>query len=89
MSSQIDNSTIDQPQPASLWWDVVQNQVKSLRFGDVHIVVHDSRVVQVECTEKVRFDKEAPNSFLACQITGGVHQHHKSKLTRHPEVLAE
>ncbi len=63
MSSQIDESTIDQQQPTPLWWDVVQKQVQSLRFGDVHIVVHDSRVVQIECTEKVRFDKKAPNSF--------------------------
>ena len=59
MSSPIDESTIDQQQPTPVWWDVVQKQVQSLRFGDVHIVVHDSRVVQVECTEKVRFDKKA------------------------------
>lgn len=30
--------------------------IRSLKYGSVHIVVHDSRIVQVERTEKVRFD---------------------------------
>ena len=36
------------------WLNVVHDQVKSLRFGVVQIVVHESRVVQIERTEKVR-----------------------------------
>ncbi len=40
------------------WLDVVQQQVKSLRYGVVQIVVHDSRVVQIERTEKVRLDRK-------------------------------
>jgi hypothetical protein len=39
------------------WIEVVQEQVSSLRFGVVQITVHDSRVVQIETTERVRFDK--------------------------------
>jgi hypothetical protein len=39
------------------WLEVVQKQVASLRFGVVQITVHDSRVVQVETTERLRFDK--------------------------------
>jgi hypothetical protein len=39
------------------WLQIVQEQVASLRFGVVQIVVHDSRVVQIECTKKVRLDK--------------------------------
>ncbi len=39
------------------WVQVVQEQVGAIRFGVVQITVHDSRVVQVERTEKVRFDK--------------------------------
>jgi hypothetical protein len=39
------------------WLEVVQKQVSSLRFGVVQITVHDSRVVQVETTERLRFDK--------------------------------
>jgi len=39
------------------WVDAVRRQVGSLRFGVVQIVVHDARVVQIELTEKIRFDK--------------------------------
>jgi hypothetical protein len=38
------------------WLELVRKQVASLRFGIVQIVVHDSRVVQIERTEKVRLD---------------------------------
>jgi hypothetical protein len=36
------------------WLELVRRQVGSLDYGTVQIVVHDSRVVQVEWTEKVR-----------------------------------
>ncbi len=39
------------------WVNIVSEQVESLRFGVVQIVVHENRVVQIEKTEKVRFDK--------------------------------
>jgi hypothetical protein len=39
------------------WLETVRKQVESLRFGVVQIVVHDGRVVQIEKTEKLRFDK--------------------------------
>lgn len=39
------------------WLDAVRGQVKSLRFGIVQIVVHDSRVVQIEKTEKIRLEE--------------------------------
>ena len=42
------------------WLEVVRDQVSSLRFGVVEIVVHDSRVVQIEKTERMRFDKSQP-----------------------------
>ena len=34
--------------------------VRSLDYGSVEIVVHDSQVVQIERREKLRFDKPAP-----------------------------
>jgi hypothetical protein len=40
------------------WIDLVQSQVSSLRFGQVQIVVHDSHVVQIERTEKVRLNRD-------------------------------
>ena len=39
------------------WLETVRSQVGSLRLGVVQIVVHDARVVQIEKTEKIRFDK--------------------------------
>ncbi len=39
------------------WLDLVVEQVRSLRFGVVEIIVHDSRVIQIEKTEKLRLDK--------------------------------
>lgn len=41
----------------SNWLDLVAQQVKSLRYGVVEIVVHDSRVIQIEKTERLRLDK--------------------------------
>jgi hypothetical protein len=40
------------------WLELVREQVNSLRFGVVEIVVHDGRVVQIEKTERVRLDKK-------------------------------
>ena len=37
------------------WERVVRELVSTLRFGVVQITVHESHVVQVERTEKVRF----------------------------------
>ena len=39
------------------WLRLVCEQVASMRFGVVQIVIHDSRVVQIERTEKLRLDK--------------------------------
>jgi len=39
------------------WLELVRNHVHSLKFGTVQITVHDSRVVQVERVERLRFDK--------------------------------
>ncbi|MGA2030047.1 MAG: YezD family protein [Verrucomicrobiota bacterium] len=41
------------------WLELVIQQVGSLRYGVVEIVVHDSRVIQIEKTERVRLDKTA------------------------------
>ena len=42
------------------WLKLVQQHVRSLRYGVVQIVVHDGQVTQVEKTEKVRFDRARP-----------------------------
>ncbi len=38
------------------WLAIVVQQVESVRFGVVQVVIHEHRVVQIERTEKVRFD---------------------------------
>jgi Uncharacterized small protein len=44
----------DNKQPAADWLELVRQNVQSLRFGVVQIVVHNSRVTQIERTEKTR-----------------------------------
>ena len=41
-------------QSSADWLDLVREKVQTLRFGVVQIVVHDSRVTQIERTEKTR-----------------------------------
>jgi hypothetical protein len=36
----------------------VLKAVRSIRFGYINIIVQDSKVVQIEKTEKTRFDKK-------------------------------
>ena len=39
------------------WLETVRQQVDSLRFGVVQIVIHDSHVTQIDKTERVRLEK--------------------------------
>jgi hypothetical protein len=39
------------------WLELVLRDVGSLRYGAVEIIVQDSRVVQIEKTERVRLDR--------------------------------
>ncbi|MGA2028758.1 MAG: YezD family protein [Verrucomicrobiota bacterium] len=55
--SAIQNKVIGNDGEKSNWLEVVQQQVDSLRYGVVQIVVHDSHVTQIEKTERVRLDK--------------------------------
>jgi hypothetical protein len=43
-------------QLSSDWLNLVREKVESLRFGVVQITVHDSRVTQIERTEKTRIE---------------------------------
>lgn len=46
------------PSPQIDWLESVRQQVASLRFGVVQIVVHEGRVVQIERTEKIRVESK-------------------------------
>ena len=39
------------------WLSIVRQQVRSLRFGVVQIVVHNGEVVQIDRTEKLRLNE--------------------------------
>lgn len=58
------NATNNKPVPlgggGEEWLEVVRQQVKALRFGVVQITVHESKVVQIEKTEKLRFQQTHP-----------------------------
>jgi hypothetical protein len=45
----------------SKWLELVIQQVKTLRYGVVEIIVHDGRVIQIEKTERLRLDKKPGN----------------------------
>ena len=50
------NAAINAEESNPKWLGIVAQQVESLRFGVVQIIVHQNRVVQIEKTEKVRLD---------------------------------
>jgi hypothetical protein len=65
LALQIDMSSIQIKSESSAdqqlnWLEVVRRQVGSLHYGVVQIVVHDSRVIQIEKTERVRLDNKPP-----------------------------
>jgi len=51
------NAPAEQIEISPEWVGIVVKQIESLRFGVVQITVHDSRVVQIEKTEKVRLEQ--------------------------------
>ena len=46
------------------WLEIVREQVNSLKYGVVEIVVHDSQVTQIEKTERLRLDKPVARPSL-------------------------
>jgi len=46
---------------SSEWLSIVREKVETLRYGVVQIVIHDSRVTQIERTEKTRIETHQRN----------------------------
>jgi hypothetical protein len=61
-------TSLNREQSAPAWVQAVQNQIGSLRFGVVQIVVHDSRVVQIERTSRVRLDRPDGKTLSPAQV---------------------
>ena len=51
----------DERRASADWLELVREKVQSLRFGVVQIVVHDSKVTQIERTEKTRLQSVENN----------------------------
>ena len=56
MKASLEQKNVPERGGSESWLEVVRRQVSSLNFGVVQIVVHGSRVVQIERTEKVRLE---------------------------------
>ncbi len=50
--------------------DEIARAVAQIRFGSVEIVIHDSRVVQIERREKLRFDKSSSGNGASSNGNG-------------------
>lgn len=42
-----------------LWAERILASLRGLEYGNVQIVVHDGKIVQIERTERKRFDSES------------------------------
>jgi hypothetical protein len=56
------------------WLTLVRQQVESLRYGVVQIVVHDARVTRIERTEKLRLEPEGKTAATSTEISGDAEQ---------------
>lgn len=43
-------------EPGADWAEVIRNQVSALESGLIEIIVHDSKVVQIETTERLSLE---------------------------------
>lgn len=64
MATESSSNKSDRPAASKLpaptdWVEAVRQQVSSLRFGVIQIVVHEGRVVQIDRTEKIRVDSKS------------------------------
>jgi hypothetical protein len=62
--SEILTEPVSRPLSNADWLKYVGEQVGKLRYGAVEIIVHDSRVTQIELTERVRLER-APTEPLS------------------------
>lgn len=59
------------------WLALVRQQVESLRYGVVQIVVHDARVTRIERTEKLRLEPEGKTAASSTEISGNEEENNK------------
>jgi len=57
------SSAVDPTERELAWIKVVAERIRGLRFGTVHIKVHEAQVVLIESTEQTRFDLSQKSRF--------------------------
>ncbi|BFH60011.1 MULTISPECIES: YezD family protein [Paenibacillus] len=45
-----------------IWLDRIASQLNDMEFGSLHIVVHEGQIVQMERTERKRFENASAKS---------------------------
>lgn len=55
----IDTKKYDKEQDVTSIANQIAVALQGIRFGSIEIVIHDSKVVQIERKEKLRFDKQS------------------------------
>jgi hypothetical protein len=46
-----------------IWLERIKQSVNGLSFGQVQIIIHDGRIVQIERTERKRFESDPKPSI--------------------------
>ncbi len=67
MTTDYDAKNVAEPHkkvPASITQEILR-AVASIEYGSVEIVIHDGRVVQIECREKIRLNQNKLNERKA------------------------
>lgn len=54
-----------------IWLQRIKQSVEGLLYGNVQIIVHDGRIVQIERTERKRFDAESSTSSAPVSAARG------------------
>lgn len=55
------DGSVEAPGVLEPWLRTVEQLAKSMRFGVLQLTIHEGRVVQVEKSEKIRFDVSGRN----------------------------
>lgn len=51
-----DNDLSDLEPEELLWLHRITDHLRNMKFGSLHIIIHEGRIVQLERTEKHRYD---------------------------------
>jgi hypothetical protein len=55
------------------WLELLRQKVARMRYGSVHVTIHDGRVTQIESTEKTRLPSEPESLTDRPERNGNLH----------------